>query len=128
MNQRGERLDKLAHIFELQDKFDSELIKKRSLENIQWEEWIQKEALAIISELGELLNEINFKWWKNPKDVNIDNVREELVDIFHFFISMCLKTGMKADDLYQGYIDKNKENFDRQNGKSLKEGYKWEAK
>ena len=30
---------------------------------------------------------------------------------------------MSAEDLYEGYIAKNKENFDRQYGRSLKKGY-----
>jgi hypothetical protein len=40
---------------------------------------------------------------------------------------MCIKAGMTAEDLYQGYLKKNKENFDRQQGKSNKAGYEWEA-
>ena len=34
---------------------------------------------------------------------------------------------MTAEDLYQGYLAKNKENFDRQQGKSNRVGYEWEA-
>jgi dimeric dUTPase (all-alpha-NTP-PPase superfamily) len=120
-------MDRLEHIFQLQAKFDQALIEKRNLQHIKPDEWIQKEVLAIVSELGELLDETNFKWWKNPKDINHDALREELVDILHFFISMCIKAGMTAEDLYQGYFKKNKENFDRQQGKSNKAGYEWEA-
>ena len=50
-------------------------------------------------------------------------VKEELVDILHFFISMCHKTGMDADELYARYMEKNKENFARQHGESAKPGY-----
>ncbi|NLX71136.1 MAG: dUTPase [Clostridiales bacterium] len=120
-------MDRLERIFELQAKFDQALIEKRNLKHIKPEEWIQKEVLAIISELGELLDETNFKWWKNPKEINQAALREELVDILHFFISMCIKAGMTAEDLYQGYLAKNKENFDRQQGKSNRVGYEWEA-
>jgi len=45
------------------------------------------------------------------------------VDILHFFVSMCLKTGMDADELYRRYLEKNKENFARQHGTSEKKGY-----
>lgn len=116
-------MDKLDNIFKYQDMFDTQLAERRGLGGISMEEWIQKETLAMISELSELIDEVNFKWWKNEKPVDTDKVKDELVDILHFFVSMCLKTGMSADELHQRYLDKNKENFDRQHGKSEKQGY-----
>lgn len=121
-------LDKLDLIFELQDKFDKDIIKNRNLENISNEEWIQKETLAMISELAELLNEVNFKWWKNKKETNYDNIKEELVDILHFFTGMCLKAGLTSRELFEIYIKKNEENFKRQYGTSLKKGYELDKK
>lgn len=116
-------MDKLDEIFDLQKKFDTELVLRRGLEGIDQTTWIQKEVLAIISELGELLDEVNFKWWKNPKPVDREAVKEELVDVLHFFVSMCLKIDLSADELYTAYVEKNKENFRRQHGTSEKEGY-----
>lgn len=118
----AQNLDKLEHIFALQAAFDQELTERRHLEG-DVETWIQREVLAIISELGELLAEVNFKWWKNPKPVDLDAVKEELVDILHFFVSMCLKAGFSAEDIYLAYLEKNNENFKRQAGLSAKEGY-----
>ena len=115
--------DKLDAIFELQEKFDQDVIKNRNLQNIKPEEWIQKQTLAIVSELAELLNEVNFKWWKNPKNLNNKNVKEELIDILHFFVGMCNRVGMTSDELFQIYLEKNKENFKRQHGLSEKKGY-----
>jgi dimeric dUTPase (all-alpha-NTP-PPase superfamily) len=116
-------MDKLDKIFELQAKFDGEIAEKRNLKGITMEEWIQKETLAMLSELAELLDEVNFKWWKNPKEVNVNNVKDELIDILHFFASMCLKTGMDANEVWQRYKSKNEENFLRQYGASTKKGY-----
>ena len=118
--------DKLSHIFELQNAFDSALSEKRGLGHITRQEWMQKEILAMLSELAELLDEVQFKWWKNPTPMNEEAAKEELVDILHFFASMCLKMDMDADELYRRYLEKNKENFDRQKGKSSKDGYAWE--
>lgn len=120
--------DKLDMIFELQEKFDQDVIKNRQLENIQPEEWIQKQTLAVMSELAELLNEVNFKWWKNPKEVNEKNVKEELIDILHFFVGMCNRIGMSSTELFKIYIEKNKENFKRQYGLSDKKGYELDKK
>ena len=116
-------MDKLDEIFRLQNSFDTELSEKRGLKDITPEQWIQKETLAMLSELSELINEVNFKWWKNPKPVDQKAVKGELVDILHFFTSMCLKMGMTSQELYEMYLEKNKENFDRQHGLSLKKGY-----
>lgn len=116
-------MDKLEKIFEYQQAFDEQIVATRGLQDISMQEWIQKETLAMLSELAELLDEVNFKWWKNPKEINEDNIKNELVDILHFFVSMCLKTGMDAKELFDRYILKNKENFDRQQGASAKKGY-----
>ncbi len=115
--------DKLDVIFELQKQFDNSLIIERGLQDISMEEWMQKETLAMISELAELLDEVNFKWWKNKQPVNAGRVKEELIDILHFFVSMCIKAGMDSKEVFQMYIEKNKENFHRQKGLSNREGY-----
>lgn len=115
--------DKLDVIFKYQKAFDGDVIEKRHLEGITREEWLQKKTLAMVSELAELLDEVNFKWWKNPKPVSEDNVKDELIDILHFFVSMCITSGMDAEEMYERYLKKNKENFDRQYGRSEKKGY-----
>jgi len=118
--------DKLEHIFTLQAAFDHALQQTRDLSHITREQWIQREAMAMVSELAELIDEVNFKWWKNPKPINEDAVKGELVDLLQFLVSMCLKMGMTADELHALYTQKNRENFDRQRGDTTKdpEGYK----
>lgn len=116
-------MDKLDTIFAMQQKLNEDIIERRGLFGISNEEWIQKQTLAMLSEMAELLDEVNFKWWKNPKPVNRDAVCEELTDILHFFVSMCLKAGMDAKELYGRYLKKNEENVKRQDGTSDKKGY-----
>jgi dimeric dUTPase (all-alpha-NTP-PPase superfamily) len=116
-------MDKLEEIFRLQAEFQQKIKRERDLNGISMEKWLQMQTLAMVSELAELLEEVNFKWWKNPHELNEGNVREELVDILHFFVGMCLEAGMSADDLYQVYVGKNRENFRRQDGLSEKKGY-----
>lgn len=116
-------MDKLDTIFHMQQKLNEDIVRRRGLHGISDEEWIQKQTLAMLSEMAELLDEVNFKWWKNPKPVDPNAVRDELVDILHFFVSMCLRSGMDAEELYQRYLTKNEENFKRQDGTSEKTGY-----
>ena len=115
-------MDKLDTIFAMQKGLDEEIAALRKLDYPQ-EVWIQKGVLAMISELSEVLDEVNFKWWKNPKELNEHAIKEELVDVLHFFVGMCIRSGMTADELYRIYTEKNRENYDRQYGKSEKKGY-----
>ena len=115
-------MDKLDVIFFFFLSLDSDIASRRNV-CYSREEWMQKEVLAMISELSEVLDEVNFKWWKNPKPVDDDALKGELVDVLHFFVSMCLKSGMTAEELFSRYKAKNQENFDRQYGRSQKQGY-----
>ena len=115
-------MDKLDVIFQLQQSLDEDIVSRRNLD-FPKEVWMQKEVLAMISELSEVLDEVNFKWWKNAKPVDDAALKGELVDVLHFFVSMCLKSGMTAEELFALYKAKNQENFDRQYGRSQKPGY-----
>ncbi|MDR0930079.1 MAG: dUTPase [Oscillospiraceae bacterium] len=116
-------MDKLDTIFAMQKQLNEDIIRRRGLDGIPAEVWMQRQTLALLSEMAELLAEINFKWWKNPKPVDQDAVEEELTDMLHFFISMCLSAGMSAEGLFERYLAKNAENFKRQDGTSEKKGY-----
>ncbi|AEJ39871.1 hypothetical protein TPY_1690 [Sulfobacillus acidophilus TPY] len=115
-------MDRLEEIFTWQHQFNQQLRRDRQLD---WDAatWIQKEALALMVELGEVVEEARFKWWKNPEPIQPEKLHEELVDVLHFFISMCLDAGLDAESLYQAYLKKNQENFRRQAGLSEKSGY-----
>ena len=115
-------MDKLDKIFEMQKALDGYSAENRSL-NFTVDEWVKKKCLAMISEISELLCEVNFKWWKNKKEIDVKAVKEEMVDILHFLVGMCINAGMTADEMFEIYYNKNKENFDRQNGLSQKKGY-----
>lgn len=116
-------MDKLEEIFRLQAMFNNDLGESRGLDAIDPETWIQRLTLAMLSEMAELLDEVNFKWWKNRKEFRPQLAKGELVDILHFFVSMCLRLDMDAQELLDLYTEKNRENFLRQQGKSEKPGY-----
>ncbi len=115
-------MDKLDTIFGMQKALDEDIAARRHLEFTR-EEWVQKGVLAMVSELSEVLDEARFKWWKNAEPVDEHALRGELVDVLHFFVSMCIHSGMTAEELYRMYVEKNQENFDRQYGRSQKSGY-----
>lgn len=116
-------MDKLDTIFEMQSSLNREIVALRHLEDITPDQWQQKLTLAMLSEMAEALDGTDWKWWKNKKPRDPDYLKEEIVDMLHFLVSMALRSGMDANEIYERYLAKNKENFDRQHGKSLKAGY-----
>lgn len=69
---------------------------------------------AMSQEIAELTDCFDWKWWKQHDSTKLAASREELIDIFHFFISIALEIGMDADTLIEEYFKKNKINHERQ--------------
>lgn len=74
--------------------------------------WIR----AIVHECCELDNELNWKPWKNGRDLsaNREDRLLEMADIFHFFVQLALDQGFTSAEIYQSYVAKNEENRRRQ--------------
>jgi dimeric dUTPase (all-alpha-NTP-PPase superfamily) len=90
----------------------------------------QEFLLAIIAEVGEILNgekggedtesklkgtgAIRWKSWKKQQDEpDPDYVKTELIDIFHFVLELLIIWGADADEIYTRYLGKNKVNIER---------------
>jgi hypothetical protein len=57
---------------------------------------------------------VPWKWWAKYQKFDEQNARVEVVDLFHFLISMAQVLGMSADDVFAAYVKKNEVNFKRQ--------------
>jgi len=80
--------------------------------------WFLNFDLALKQESAEAIDSLNWKWWK--KDIeDWDNVKIELVDMLHFWVSMCTVAGLTAQEVMELYAKKNKLNHNRQD-----QGYK----
>ena len=80
--------------------------------------WFLNYELALRQESAEAVDSLNWKWWKKDEE-DWDNIKVELVDMLHFWVSMCTVAGLSAKDVVDLYFKKNKLNHDRQN-----QGYK----
>lgn len=153
--------DMIREMLEMQDKLDEEILK---VHNCAFD--LEKSKLALIDELGEMNheNKASWCWWKfTQAPVDREKLLEELVDVWHFALSinnhtngvgcindnilvysrsdskishmiasmiehevsvlawlydLTLNLGFSIDDIYKGYINKNKVNYER-----LKKGY-----
>jgi dimeric dUTPase (all-alpha-NTP-PPase superfamily) len=74
--------------------------------------------LALRQESCEAIDSLSWKWWKKMDD-DWDNLKIELVDMLHFWVSMCLVAKMTPDDVFDLYFKKNELNHKRQD-----QGYK----
>jgi dimeric dUTPase (all-alpha-NTP-PPase superfamily) len=80
--------------------------------------WFMNFELALRQESAEAVNSLNWKWWKKDEE-DWDNIKVELVDMLHFWVSMCTMAGLTSKDVIDLYFKKNQLNHDRQN-----QGYK----
>ena len=108
-------MDKLTQIFEMQEELNSRI--GVDLKNIDREEktrWILNYTRAMQQELAELTDSVPWKWWAKYQEFDEQNAKVEVVDLFHFLVSLAQTLGMTADDVFDAYIAKNKVNHQRQ--------------
>jgi len=76
--------------------------------------WILNYTRAMQQEIAELIDSVPWKWWAKYQKFDEQNARVEVVDLFHFLISLAQTLGMSADDVFQAYVKKNQVNLQRQ--------------
>lgn len=86
---------------------------------------------AMERECKEVKDETGWKWWKRHKSLSsvvynhntipqpqpkLDYkcLKEECIDLWHFLIQLSLEIGLTPEDIYRIYLDKHKENINRQ--------------
>jgi len=108
-------MDKLEEIFSLQDELNSRIgVVTQGLGDEEQRKWILNYVRAMQQELAELTDSVPWKWWAKYQEFDKQNARVEVVDLFHFLISLAQVLGMSADDVYDAYLKKNKVNHQRQ--------------
>jgi dimeric dUTPase (all-alpha-NTP-PPase superfamily) len=129
--------DKLDQLFSLQTELNDRIFAKKdirdregktlSMEAILREarsgaalgpntvvnEWLGKYLTALDDESRELREELLWKWWSKDH-LDMQNIRVEIVDQLHFWISLALTSGMSASDVFDAYMQKNAINHARQ--------------
>ena len=107
--------DKLEEIFRLQG-----VLNKRigvNLDHLSEEEktkWVLNYTRAMSQEIAELIDSVPWKWWAKYQKFDDQNARVEVIDLFHFLISIAQALGMTAEDVFQAYLKKNEVNHQRQ--------------
>lgn len=76
--------------------------------------WLLNYARALSQEIAEMTDSVPWKWWAKYQNFDLENVRVEIVDMFHFLISLAQVAGLSARDVHDLYMKKNRVNFQRQ--------------
>ena len=115
---------RLQQIWKLQESLQKEMEERGNAdyttETGKMEE-ITKQWRNLTIEFGEMMQSLPYKEWKNNdreyKDFTPEEKLEvefEYVDMFHFFINIGIALGLDYHKVYELYVAKNRENFDRQ--------------
>jgi dimeric dUTPase (all-alpha-NTP-PPase superfamily) len=85
--------NQITQMLSMQDAMNSRVSETWRDNNYQW-------YRAIWVECAEMLDHHGWKWWKH-QEIDIAQVQLELVDIFHFGLSLRLMTGDSIEDISQ---------------------------
>lgn len=107
--------DKLEEIFRLQDQLNQRIgMNAAALTEEERVKWVLNYTRAMTQEIAELVDSVPWKWWAKYQTFDVQNARVEVVDLFHFLISIAQVLGMSPEDVYQAYVKKNQVNHQRQ--------------
>ena len=108
-------MDKLQRIFEMQEALNARIgVNLKDIDEDEQARWVLSYSRAMQQEMAELIDSVPWKWWAKYQSFDKQNARVEVIDLFHFLISMAQTLGMSADDVYDAYVAKNKVNHQRQ--------------
>jgi len=113
--------DKLEAIFALQEALNQRIgVDTSKLDEAGQIKWTLNYVRAMQQELAELTDSVPWKWWAKYQNFDRQNARVEVVDLFHFLVSIAQTLGLSADDIYQAYLKKNQINHQRQDSGYVK--------
>ncbi len=110
-----ENPDQLRELFRMQRALNERIgVHTYEMDDAQKTEWVLNYCRAMTQEIAELTDSVPWKWWAKYQKFDEQNARVEVVDLFHFLISLAQVLGMSADDVFEAYVKKNEVNFQRQ--------------
>ncbi len=107
--------DRLRELFRMQQSLNRRIgVNTDGMSDEVKTQWVLNYCRAMSQEIAELTDSVPWKWWAKYQKFDEQNARVEVVDLFHFLISLAQVLGMSADDVFNAYVKKNEVNFKRQ--------------
>jgi len=135
-NTQQETKDMLSKIFEMQTELNNYVFEKNNLKdssgntlNMQTllnavnnnelkvndlpNQWLSNYSKAMSEEIKELDEDLLWKWWSKD-EIDIQNIRVELIDVLHFLVSAMICAGLTPEKVFDVYQQKHAVNLNRQ--------------
>lgn len=110
-----EKADQFRELFRMQKALNERIgVKTDDMDAAERTKWVLNYCRAMSQEIAELTDSVPWKWWAKYQKFDEQNARVEVVDLFHFLISLAQVLGMSADDVFAAYVKKNAVNLRRQ--------------
>ena len=110
-----QKTDHLREIWQMQTALNKRIgVNTENMSEEEKTKWVLNYTRAMTQEIAELTDSVPWKWWAKYQKFDEQNARVEVVDLFHFLISLAQVLGMSADDVFNAYCKKNEVNFKRQ--------------
>ena len=114
-------MDKFDEIFSMQDTLNNRIgVNTDGMSDEDKAKWVLNYTRAMQQEMSELIDSVPWKWWAKYQEFDEQNAKVEVVDLFHFLISLAQVLGMTPEDVYEAYLKKNKVNHERQDSGYVK--------
>ena len=114
-------MDKFDEIFSMQDTLNKRIgVNTDGMSDEDKAKWVLNYTRAMQQEISELIDSVPWKWWAKYQKFDEQNAKVEVVDLFHFLISLAQVLGMTPEDVHEAYLKNNKVNHDRQDSGYLK--------
>lgn len=91
------------------DAMNNNELKVNDLPN----QWLANYSKAMAEEVKELDADLLWKWWSKD-EIDIQNIRVELIDILHFLVSAMICAGLTPEKVFDVYQQKHSVNLNRQ--------------
>jgi dimeric dUTPase (all-alpha-NTP-PPase superfamily) len=110
-----ENRELLKDMFKLQGELNQRIgVDTVAMPEEKKTEWILNYCRAMSQELAELTDSVPWKWWAKYQTFDKQNARVEVIDLFHFLISLAQTLDMSAEDVHDLYCRKHRVNQERQ--------------
>ena len=114
-------MDKFDEIFSMQEKLNKRIgVNTDGMSDEDKAKWVLNYTRAMQQEMSELIDSVPWKWWAKYQEFDEQNAKVEVVDLFHFLISLAQVLGMTPEDVHAAYLKKNKVNHERQDSGYVK--------
>ncbi len=81
--------DKFEELFRMQQALNERIgVRTTGMSEEEQTKWLLNYTRAMSQEMAELIDSVPWKWWAKYQKFDAQNARVEVVDLFHFLISM----------------------------------------